>query len=79
MRRMKSMDLALMAFALAAMNNTSLDTTYGKKKKGVSLNSNPNPKPNMNPYGLKKFIIDGEEIYAINLKNAKRKANKKYN
>lgn len=80
---MKSMDLALMAFALAAMNNTSLDTTYGKKKKGVSLNSNPNPnpnpKPNMNPYGLKKFIIDGEEIYAINLKNAKRKANKKYN
>lgn len=73
---MKSMDLVLMAFALAAMNNTSLDTTYGKKKKGVSLNSNPNPKPNMNPYGLKKFIIDGKEIYALNEKNAIRKANK---
>ena len=75
MRRIKSMDLALMAFALAAMDNTALDTTYGKKKKGRKLNPNPNAYPNFNPNGLTKFIIDGKEIYALNEKNAIRKAN----
>ena len=66
----------LMAIITAGM---LLDNKHDVVRKTRNVNPEPNKNPNMNPYGLKKFIIDGEEIFAINLKNAKRKANKKLN
>ena len=59
-----------------AMENKHEPINRKEKRK---INQKPNKNPNMNPYGLKKFIIDGQEVWALNLKNAKRKANKIYN
>ena len=65
----------LMAIIAASM---SMDNKYEviNRKEKRNINPKPNKNPNMNPNGLKKFIIDGQEILALNLKNAKRKANK---
>lgn len=60
----------LMAIIAATYIEYNPDIVTGKRKKGIY------PNPNMNPYGLTKFIIDGQEVLALNLKNAKRKANK---
>ena len=61
-----------MIMALASIGSSNNPGITSGKKLNPKLNKNPN----MNPNGLTKFIIDGKEIYALNEKNAIRKANK---
>lgn len=75
---MGRMKLSAGLFAIIAASMAIKYEPINRKEKR-NINPNPNKNPNMNPNGLTKFIIDGEEVWALNLKNAKRKANKIYN
>lgn len=71
--------IGYLGFSLAIMQETMMQPVhvYDKKVKPVSFNpddvNRPIPSP---PKDLKKFEVDGKEIWALNLKNAIRKSKK---
>ena len=67
MSKSKALSLMLMAGMISAGYSQGIE--YLPPQKRV-----PSP-----PKGLKKFDIDGEEIWALNLKNAIRKSKNKNN
>lgn len=66
---MKSKELLAIASMFVPLN-ANIGTPTRK------TNINKKDKPEILPNGLKEFNIDGYKIYAINLKNALRKAKK---
>lgn len=68
----KSIQAASILFGLAAM---AMDTTPHAFTQPAPQPKKRKPPPR--PKGLKPFEIDGQTIWAINEKNARRKAGKK--
>lgn len=70
---------------LSSMNDDYYDSTIYKKSRDLSIDDiekfkdkrKKNDVERKKQSGQKKFIIDGEVVYALNEKNAKRKLNKK--
>lgn len=66
--------LGLLAMTAALMGGGFGNLPHSSKREDGEIDFTPKipPKPN----GLKKFIIDGKEVWALNEKNAIRKSKK---
>lgn len=71
---MKKSALLLLAHMITPLNSPLEHSNNRKVLKG---HSNRSEEDKAKLKGLKKFIIEGHEIYAINEKNAIKKYNKK--
>jgi hypothetical protein len=69
---MKSRGLTLLELALICSGGVAHTTSVRK----INVDTNREEPKKIIPKGHKRFMIDGIEIYALNLKNAQKKINK---